>query len=105
MKNILFKEPYILLVNDKGDEKVIGELYDTTFVTQRNSEKHLMRKWDAYGINSEIIDSGNVESIIIIEDGKNQFVTVNDVKTHGRFHKEEGHDAQYFISREFLSPI
>jgi hypothetical protein len=105
LKNILFKSPYILLTNKHGDEKVIGELYDSTFVTQRDPDKHLMRRWDAYGINAELIDSGDIETIIIVENGKNQFVTAADVKTHGRYHKEEGHDAQYFIPRERLAPI
>lgn len=105
MKNIVFKNPYILLINDKGDEKVIGELYDTTFVTQRDPDKHLMRRWDAYGINAELIDSGDIETIIIVENGTNRFVTAADVKTHGRYHKQEGNDAQYFVSRELLTSV
>ncbi len=105
MSKLILRENNVLLDID-GVEKVIGQLYEKTFVTQRNLKKHLMRKWNAYGINHKIVESSRVETIVIIEDGKAYpAATVEQIKANSKFHTEKGYDSQYFIPRDFLKSL
>lgn len=89
-----------------GVEKMIGELHDSTFVTRRDSKKHLMRKWNAYGINAQIIDSSRVKTVVIQEDSNKRYIIDKDeLKSKSRFYKEDGNEPQYFISREDLQSL
>ena len=89
-----------------GVEKMIGELHDSTFVTKRDPKKHLMRKWNAYGINAQLIDSSRVKTVVIVEDSNRQFIIDKDeLKSKSRFYKEDGKEPQYFISRDDLKSL
>lgn len=89
------------------DSRFIGEIHENTFVTERNRDKHLMRRWNAYGINAEIIDKEIVENIVVVEvpEKKAFAVSAKDVKAFGRYHQEEGFEPQYFIGVEHLKEI
>ncbi len=96
-----------LLPTPNTDEelKTLGELYGTTLVTLRDPAKHLMKKWNAYGFNAELIDSGIIDVIVILFPAgmKRKVVTVEDIKTQGQLQHPEGHEPQYFIGVEHLS--
>lgn len=101
MSKLILRGVNVILDND-GNERLIGELHDKTFVTYRNPKKHLMRKWDAYGISSQIVNSSRVETIVVIEEGVSYPISIERVKAYGRIHEEKGFESQYFIPREIL---
>ncbi len=95
-----------LLPKDADDElRVLGELFGTTLVTHRDPAKHLMRKWDAYGFNAELIDSGLIDVVVILfpTGMKRKVVTVEDIKTYGQIQHVEEFEPQYFIGVEHLT--
>lgn len=103
MKSILKLRQNNVILETDGEERNIGELFDSTFITRRDSKKHLMRKWNAYGINAKVIDSSRVQTIIIVEDGSNRYIIdKNDFKSKARFSVAEGAESQYFISKKDL---
>ncbi len=105
MSKLILKGNDVIL-EVEGDQRFIGQLHEKTFVTQRNLKKHLMRKWNAYGINHKIVESSRVETIVIIEDGKAYpAATVEQIKANSKFHTEKGYDSQYFIPRDFLKSL
>jgi hypothetical protein len=105
MSKLILKGNDVIL-EVEGDQRFIGQLHEKTFVTQRDSKKHLMRKWDSYGINHKIVESSRVETIIIVEDGTAYPpVTTEQIKANSKFHTEKGFDSQYFIPRDFLKSL
>jgi hypothetical protein len=90
-----------------GEEsRHVGEIKGRTLVVERDREKHLMKKWNAYGINSEIIDNGTVTAVVIKEkDGTNYLITCDNLKNFARIHREEGWDSQYFIELQHLTKL
>jgi hypothetical protein len=86
-----------LTIEVNGEVRQIGILYDKTLVIVRDREKHLMRKWNAYGINAKQIDDGSVDTVVL-QEGKNQYlITAEDIKLHGRISTEGEFEKQYFV--------
>ena len=100
-KNIEIQGNKVVL-NLESEQRVIGEIHETTFVMERNPAKHLMRQWNAYGINAELIDSGVIENVVITEGKETLYASVLDIKAHGRVYKEDGHELQYFLDRDLM---
>jgi hypothetical protein len=90
----------------RGDDQIhIADIHENTIVVQRDPEVHLMRKWNAYGINAELVDSGIAENLVIQEPNRALMITISDLKAHGRYHKEEEQEAQYFIDLTKMSKL
>jgi hypothetical protein len=89
-----------------GEEKhYIGEIHHETLVVKRDRKKHLMKRWNAYGFNAELVDSGEIEVIVVEEPGGQLLITAENVKTFGRIHQEEGWDKQYFVSLDQFTKV
>lgn len=101
MSKLILRGIDVILDND-GDERLVGVLRGNTFITYRNPDKHLMRKWDAYGINSEVVDSPRVETVVIVENGKSFPITTQQIKVLGIFSNQGDFESQYFIPRSVL---
>lgn len=83
----------------------VGEIYGNTLVTKRDPTKHIMRRFNAYGINTEIINSGLFENVIFEEPKQNLLITVDDMKTYSRIFHPEDEDEQYFIEIKYLTKV
>ena len=46
----------VLKFEDSGLSNLIGEIKDGVFLTERNAEKHLHFKYDAWGLDASIIE-------------------------------------------------
>jgi len=79
-------------IGDGDAVHCIGEIYGTTFVTKRDPHKHTMRRWDAYGVNQDIIDSGLFDIVVFQEPLRSQMITVDDLKTFSRLEHPEGEE-------------
>jgi hypothetical protein len=88
----------LLLTDSEGHERHIGELHERTLVTFRDPEKHLMRKWNAYGFNKTVIDSGLIDMVVItFPDKSSAFISVDDIKLEGRVDATMNEEPQYFV--------
>jgi hypothetical protein len=106
MKTQLIYDGNHVFVQVGEEKRHVGEIKGKTLVVERDREKHLMKKWNSYGFNSEIIDNGTVTAVVIKEkDGNNFLITADNVKTFARIHQEEGWDKQYFIGLEHLTKL
>jgi hypothetical protein len=94
-----------VLLHTSEDSHVLGELHEGTLVIKRDPEKHLMRRWNAYGINAQVIDELPIEFIVIEEGEKNWMISKQEVKANGRYHQEEGQEPQYFVDRDSLNKL
>lgn len=104
MKNLIFEPPDVFVM--VGEEKHhIGEIHHGTLIVTRHPEKHMMKKWNAYGVNAEIIDSGLIKMFIVESNRKQLLISVEDVKAFGRLHQEEGWDKQYFVPIDQFTQI
>lgn len=83
----------------------VGELVENTFITKRDPEKHVMRRWNAYGIAADIIDSGLFEVVVFQEPTASFMITVDDIKIESRLEHVEGEQVQYFVPREKLQKL
>lgn len=101
MSKLILRGINVILDND-GDERIIGELRGNTFITHRNPAKHLMRKWDAYGINAEVVESPRVDTVVIVEEGVSFPITTQEIKVLGMFNTQGEFESQYFIPRSAL---
>lgn len=95
--NLIFSSPDVYV--KVGDEtRLIGEIKFTTLIAKRDPQKHIMKKWNAYGFSAELLESGKIKTILVIEpDGAQLLITVIDAKSFGRIHQEDEWDRQYFI--------
>jgi hypothetical protein len=94
-----------VFVQTAEDTYYVGELHENTLVVKRNPDKHLMRKWNAYGINAQVIDELSIEFIVIEEGEKALMISKQELKANGRYYQEEKQDAQYFIDRDSLKKL
>jgi hypothetical protein len=96
-----------VLLHLPGEEYLkIGELREKTLIMNRNPDLHLMRQWNAYGINAEIVDNDIIDSVVISEPNKvNLFASVLDVKAHGRYHTNENGEHQYYLDKDLMEKI
>jgi hypothetical protein len=94
-----------VLIHMAEGTQIIGELHENTLVIKRDPEKHLMRRWNAYGINAQAIDELPIEFIVIEEGEKTLMVSKQELKANGRFYQEEGQEPQYFIDRDSLTKL
>lgn len=98
------KDP--ILVFDKTKQKLIkaGNIIGDTFVKKVNRKKHLMRKFNAYGISKEIfiqLEERKVLYILIEEkDGHSYTSYVKDWLNYGLL-RDEGHGEQYFLNLSY----
>jgi hypothetical protein len=92
-----------VFLDSPGERNKIGEIHENTFVTHRIRSKHLMRKWNAYGINAQIIDNPAIENVVIVEGDKSYLIPKQRIKAEGRYHREEDLEPQYFIGIDLLS--
>lgn len=89
-----------------GEElKCVGEIYGSTFVTKRDPNKHLMRKWNAYGISKDIIDSGLFDTVVIQGPSASRMISVEDLETFSRIEHLEGEETQYFVPVDKLQKV
>lgn len=104
LKNITIEGNNVLLTNGEETHK-IGELHEKTIVMLRDPDKHIMRKWNAYGIVAELVDSELIDEFIFDEGGTYLSISRNGILAHGRYYREEGHEPQYFVNRELMEKL
>lgn len=85
--------------NQRG--KVIGVASAGIFSKKVKRSKHLLRKWDAYGIDKSILDelvSNGVQKVLIYEteDNKEYLTTVKEFAERG-IEADFGHSPQIFL--------
>lgn len=107
LKHIEVKPNGDVLLHRPGEEYLkIGELRERTLIMNRNPDIHLMRQWNAYGINAELVDNNLIDSIVVSEPNEvNLFVSLLDIKAHGRYHTNENGEHQYYIDRNLMEKI
>jgi len=107
LKNLEITPGGSVSISLPGKEPIkIGEIMEKTLVMKRNPEIHLMRQWNAYGINAQLVDKEIIDCVVIMEtDGTNLFATTLDLKAHGRFYKGEDSEAEYYIDRNQMEKI
>ena len=105
LENIEIRKDNKVLLTYNGETRIIGELHDRTLVTERVPEKHLMRKWNAYGFNVELIDADICDVFVIQEPKRTIFTTADDIRAHGRVFKEEDFEPQYFLGLEYFQKL
>lgn len=95
----------VMIPSGDGDLHQVGELFENTFVTKRNPEKHVMRQWNAYGITADVINSGFFEVIVFQEPVDQFMITLEDFRRESRLEHIEGGVPQYFIPRDKLQKL
>lgn len=96
----------------KRDGKNIGEFDGTTLRKTVNSDKHLFRVLDAWGIDAELLDKilvpkkANIE-ITDTKTGVVYSISAEYAREHGEFYHfkqaKKDHGTQIFIRRKFFS--
>lgn len=86
--------------NKKG--QVIGTLKEGVFLKRVEEKKHLLRIWDAYGIQASVMDRLPSKTMIKIidETGKVYRATVEDFLHNGKVKEWGDHGKQWFLSRK-----
>ena len=87
------------------EERFVGEIHERTLFIERNPEKHLMKKWKAYGINAQAVQSDLIDAVLLTVDGQQYLATPDIIKTHGRLHKFEDFEEQYFLALEHFEKL
>ena len=69
----------------------------------RDKSKHLMKVFDGYGFNKEIIETDRFFDFVALEetDDKEQhvyFIPRNEIMEEGRLYQAEGYERQIFLS-------
>lgn len=97
-----------LFVQKEGARKrEIGELDSRTLTVHRNPKLHLLRKWNAYGFNHELMNDDRFFDVIIIEEPENKryIVSREDIMRYGRVYQAPEFEKQIFISLDTLREI
>jgi hypothetical protein len=87
--------------DSNGEMQKIGEIFGNTLVTKRNPAKHILRRYNAYGFNSDLINSGAFDVVVIIQEkpAPELLITLDELTTNA--HVEVSNDEeQYFIPLE-----
>lgn len=85
------------------DGKTIGILEGKSFRKLVSEKRHLMVKWDAWGIDAEVIDSLPEDCNIVIYDTDKDITYVTTVWTYkdkGRRERFGAYGVQYFLKRK-----
>jgi hypothetical protein len=83
------------------NNKIVGHVKNKTYFTDRNPEKHFMRKYQGYGISQEILDKlfkMGVERVIIRAKPNEYVYSLSEFLNSGLCHNFEGTDFQRFVS-------
>jgi hypothetical protein len=85
----------------------VGVLRNRVLNVYRSRVKHLMRNFNAYGFNKDVIDSETHFDYVALQetygDLKNVFfIPREDILLEGRLYKADGYDSQYFMSLDQL---
>ena len=94
-----------LYIEVAGEKRFVGTLFGKTLVVERDKNKHLLRKWNAYGINATHIDSGIAETVVLKDNDGNWMIPVENVKAFGRLSTEGDFEKQYFIELKHFIKI
>jgi hypothetical protein len=103
--NIIIQHDNKIVLHLGDESHILGELMMNTLVISRNPEKHLMRQWDAYGINAQVLEREDIEQVVVIEGDNTYSISKKALLAHGRYHKAEEQEPQYFIARSLLNKI
>ena len=81
--------------------KVIGEVSDGRFTKRVKKSKHLLRKWDAWGIDKTVLDTlmkKGIQDVVITEAEENIIysASVKDFEEKG-IQADFGHSKQIFL--------
>lgn len=96
-------ENEVIYVQIDNEWRNIGVIRNRVLNVHRNYSKHLMRNFNAYGFNKNVIESDKYFDYVALQetnmDEKNiYFIPREDVLLEGRLYKAEGYDSQYFMS-------
>jgi len=104
MKETILKKGEQLYI-EFTEERLVGTIKGSSLVVSRGHQ-HVLRKWNAYGINAAAIESGEFKAVVVItESGKNLYTTVDEIKKHGHLSKEGDFELQYFMPIEQFSML
>jgi len=100
-------EKEVIYVQIDNEWRNIGVIRNKVLNVYRTRSKHLMRNFNAYGFNKDVIDSTNLFDFVALQetnmDEKNiYFIPREDILLEGRLYKAEGFDNQYFMSLDQL---
>lgn len=92
-----------IYVQIDNEWKNIGVIRNRVLNVYRTHSKHLMRNFNAYGFNKNVIESDKYFDYIALQetnmDKKNiYFIPREDILLEGRLYKADGYDIQYFMS-------
>jgi len=82
----------------------MGELDNGTLTLLRDKDEHLHRNMNAYGVNAEIIDSGEVNIVVIDKVKQRLWIDVDTIKEQAIL-KTFKDEKQYFIPTWLLQPV
>lgn len=86
--------------------KTIGELNNRVLRIKRDRDKHLMRKFNAYGFAKQLIEETFFDHVHIVETQPqgivNYLIDRNDILTSGLYYKAEEFEKQIFVDLDTL---
>lgn len=102
MANIKVENETIYVQID-GDWRNIGVVRNRVLNVYRTRSKHLMRNFNSYGFNKDIIESDKLFDYVALQetnmDEKNIFfIPREDILLEGLLYKAEEFESQYFLS-------
>jgi hypothetical protein len=89
----------------KKDEKFskVGELFGKNLVMKRDPEKHIMRKFNAYGFSKDLIESDFFDHLTVLEPKNVMYVMSRvDLMAEGRYFKADNLERQIFVPLEYI---
>ena len=85
--------------------QVIGVLHENTFTKRVNERKHLLRIWDAWGVQDTVLNQlpSKTKIHIIDDDEKVYETTVEEYYRLGQAKEFGAHGMQMFLSRKHFN--
>jgi hypothetical protein len=102
MANLKIEDETIYVQID-NDWRNIGVVRNRVLNVYRSRVKHLMRNFDAYGFNKDVVESDKYFDYVALQetyaDEKNvYFIPREDILLDGKLYKAEEFEPQYFLS-------
>lgn len=102
---------FLILKSEKGRKRKVGVITKSTktLFIRRNREKHLFRKFSAYGFNNYILENAQLFDKVNLKDNYDEWkIPVPFILDKGKPYlhfQEQGFELQKFVSLEDLKPF
>ncbi len=92
------------IIQHNGEKRMIGQIKDRVYMKEVWESKHLYRKLDAWGIDSEVFNGmlNQETDMLVVFDKQNSLfyeVSTKDFKAKGTYLHFKPHRAQIFLPR------